>query len=265
MTLHDLLILAAVAAVFLLLERLLPARSQRWSWPRVRVDLMHLLLSGALIKWGALVVVAGLALAAQGLVPPTLRAAIQAQPDGLEFVEVLLLADLGFYAAHRLFHAVPWLWRFHQVHHSSEQLDWLATYRVHPLDQVVNSALIIGPAVMLGFSAGPMLAYGLIYRWHAVLLHSNVGVDFGPLRWIFASPAFHHWHHADEPEAYDRNFGGQLVLFDWLFGTLNMKRRGLPARYGLTPPIPASYAGQLMHPFTPPPRKPGASPAPEPA
>lgn len=258
---QDLVILAALALVFTPLERLLPARATRWSWPRIRLDLLHLFVSGTAIRWGGLAVMAGVAMAAQAFTPPPLREAIRSQPDILEYLEVLLLADLGFYAAHRLFHAVPWLWRFHEVHHSSEQLDWLATYRVHPVDQIVNGALIMGPAVLLGFSPGPMLAYALIYRLHAVLLHSNVRVDFGPLRWIVASPLYHHWHHADQADAYDRNFGGQLVVFDWLFGTLNLRSRELPARYGLSPRIPDTYLGQLAHPFTPARPQAGLAPA----
>jgi sterol desaturase/sphingolipid hydroxylase (fatty acid hydroxylase superfamily) len=257
MSWQDLLVLAAIAAVFMPLEHLFPARTNRPSWPRIRVDLMHLFLSGAVIRWGGIAVAIGLAMTAEAIVPQPWRESIRAQPDLLEFVEVLLLADLGFYLAHRLFHAIPWLWRFHEIHHSSEQLDWLAAYRVHPVDQIVNSAIIIGPALLLGFSAGPMLAYALLYRWHAILLHSNVKVDFGPLRWVIASPHFHHWHHADQADAYDRNFGGQLVIFDWLFGTLNLRRRGLPEAYGLSPPIADTYVAQLAHPFT--------RPRPEPA
>lgn len=261
MTPADLVMLLVLAVVFVPLERLLPARAPSWSWSRVRVDLLHVFVSGTVIRWGGAAVIVGLGLMAAALVPHPLRAAIQAQPDWAEFIELLLLCDLGFYSAHRLSHAVPWLWRFHEVHHSSEQLDWLATYRVHPVDQLVNNALIIGPSILLGFSAAPMLIYAMIYRWHAILLHSNVRIDFGPLRWIVASPLFHHWHHADQPEAYDRNFGGQLVIFDWLFGTLNLRSCELPARYGLTPPIPDTYLGQLAHPFGAP--QPDLSPAKE--
>jgi sterol desaturase/sphingolipid hydroxylase (fatty acid hydroxylase superfamily) len=252
MSLGDLLILLAIAAAFTPLEHLFPARRTPWNWGRVRIDILHLFVSGTLIRYGAALAVAGLVFVAGSRIPHDWTAAIRAQPDWLEFVEVLVLAELGFYAAHRLFHAVPWLWRFHEVHHSSEKLDWLATYRVHPVDQILNSLMIIGPAICLGFSGASVLAYSLIYRWHAVLVHSNVRVPFGPLKWIVASPHFHHWHHADQPEAYNRNFGGQLVLFDWLFGTLNMPAGERPARYGLTPPIPQTYLGQLAHPFVPP-------------
>lgn len=263
MTPGDLLILLAMALVFVPLERVLPARPHRWSWPRMRVDLLHLFVSGTVIKFAGGAVILGMMVVAARLTPGAVRAAVQAQPEWLQFIEILLLADLGFYAAHRLFHAVPALWRFHEVHHSSEQLDWLAAYRVHPVDQILNSAMILGPVILLGFSAGPLIVYAMIYRWHSILLHSNVRVDFGPLRWIVASPLFHHWHHADQPDAYDRNFGGQLVIFDWLFGTLNLGSRKLPERYGLSPPIPAGYLAQLTHPLRPARGEPALSPSPE--
>ena len=142
------------------------------------------------------------------------------------------------------------------MHHSSEKLDWVAGNRVHPLDQILQATIIAAPPVLLGFAPGPLLAYALLYRWHAELLHSNVRVDFGPLKWLIASPQYHHWHHADEPAAYDRNFGGQLVIFDWLFGTLNLPGRGeMPAKYGLRTPIAPDYLGQLMHPFRARPRE----------
>ncbi len=54
-----------------------------------------------------------------------LHQAVQSQPLALQFVEVMIVADLGEYTTHRLFHAVPALWRFHAIHHSSVTLDWM--------------------------------------------------------------------------------------------------------------------------------------------
>ena len=67
------------------------------------------------------------------LVSPGLRAAVARQPYWIQVIEAVILADLGFYVAHRLFHGVPWLWRFHAIHHSIQELDWLASVRVHVL------------------------------------------------------------------------------------------------------------------------------------
>ena len=83
---------------------------------------------------------------------------------------------------------------------------------------------------------------------HALLLHSNVRVDLGRLGRVIASTHYHHWHHADEPQAYDRNFGGQLVIWDRLFATF-YESDALPARYGVGGSVPNSYVQQLLKPF----------------
>lgn len=251
MTFSDLLFLLSAGGAFFVLERMLPLHPrQKALRPGWRVDFMHVFLSGAVIRLGATLLILGASLMSLSLVPDALREAVRRQPDWLEFIELLILSDLFFYAAHRLSHTVPVLWRFHAVHHSSETMDWLATYRVHPMDQIFNSSMIALPAVVLGFSPGVLLSYALIYRIHSPLLHSNVGVDFGPLGRVFTSPRFHHWHHADRVEAYDRNFAGQLSFIDELFGTHHRTTPdALPERYGVGGAVHETYAGQLLQPF----------------
>lgn len=251
MTIAELQILAAAALIFVPLERLFPLhRHQQTLRSGLRVDALHLLVSGSLVRLGLAATVAGLAYACTLIVPDGVQFAIRSQAGWLQFVELLLLADLCFYLAHRLVHTVPWLWRFHAVHHSSEQMDWLAAFRIHPVDQILNSTIIAVPGVALGFSATTLLVYAVLYRVHALLLHSNVRVDFGPLGLVLASPRYHHWHHADEPRAYDRNFGGQLVIWDRLFGTL-YESDDLPARYGAGGTVPLGYVRQLITPLLP--------------
>lgn len=250
MSRSDLLLLLALGLVFAPLEWLRPIRRTAPDWTRLRADLLHIFVSGSLIRLGVGVLMLGLAVAAAPALPGDLRLAVRAQPAWLQFVEILLISDFAFYCAHRLCHAVPALWRFHEVHHSSEKLDWIAGNRVHPVDQILQATIIAAPPVLLGFASAPLLAYAMIYRWHAEFLHSNVRVDLGPLKWVIASPQYHHWHHADEASAYDRNFGGQLVLFDRLFGTLNLPRdAAMPEKYGLSAPVARGYLGQLAHPF----------------
>ncbi len=250
-SLQDFLFLFGAGAVLLVLERLLPLHpGQKSLRPGWKVDLLHVFLSGTLIRVGATLAVLAASVFAVSIVPEAVRDAVRAQPDWLEFLELLILSDLCFYAAHRLCHAVPFLWRFHAVHHSSEHLDWLATYRVHPVDQILNSTLIALPVVVLGFSPVPLLIYALAYRVHSLLLHSNVRLDIGPLGLLLTSTRFHHWHHADQVEAHDRNFAGQLSIIDRLFGTHHAPgERSLPTRYGVGGAAPATYVGQLLEPF----------------
>ena len=251
MTIGQLQILGAAALIFIPLERLFPLhRDKKTLRPGFRVDLLHVVVSGALIRAGIAGTVLVLAYVSALVVPDRIQNAIRGQAGWLQFVELFVLADLCFYLAHRLVHAVPRLWRFHAVHHSSEHMDWLATFRVHPVDQILNSTIIAVPGVALGFSPATLLAYVSLYRVHALLLHSNVRVDFGPLGRVFASPRYHHWHHADERHAYDRNFGGQLVIWDRLLGTFH-ESGDLPARYGTGGSVPESYVRQLITPLLP--------------
>ncbi len=215
-----------------------------------QIDLAHLFATGMMIKLGLAAVVGLLLLEAQHFVPSWIREAVAAQPFLLQFAELLVLADLGFYFAHRAFHTVPWLWKFHVIHHSIEELDWLAASRVHPLDQILTKTASFLPVFALGFSPGPIILYAALYRWQSLLIHSNTRIGFGPLRWVVASPQFHHWHHANAREAIDKNFAGQLSLLDLVFGTLHLPGAHMPERYGTDVPVPASYLGQLAYPLT---------------
>jgi sterol desaturase/sphingolipid hydroxylase (fatty acid hydroxylase superfamily) len=127
-------------------------------------------------------------------------------------------------------------------------MDWLATHRVHPVDQVMTNTFSLMPIFMCGFSATSVAIYLAVYQVHALLLHSNVRIRFGPLKWLIASPEYHHWHHANQREAYDRNFASQLAIIDVIAGTAFLPKR-LPETYGLTEPMPELYHQQFLHPF----------------
>jgi sterol desaturase/sphingolipid hydroxylase (fatty acid hydroxylase superfamily) len=172
-----------------------------------------------------------------------------ALPLWLQVALALVISDLSFYSVHRLFHKIPWLWKFHAVHHSIEELDWLAAHRIHPVDQILTKGASLVPIFALGFSDSAIGIYALLYHWQTLLEHSNVRVSFGPLRWIIASPQFHHWHHADQREAFDKNFASQLSILDACFGTLHMPGNEYPSRYGTYEPVPREYIAQLRYPF----------------
>jgi len=236
--------------VFVPLERILalhPGQKVfRRGWGN---DVVYVFINGLLIKLGLGLLIVGTIIMAEWAVPSSFRAAVAAQPLWLQIVEVVVLADLGFYAVHRLFHAVPWLWSFHQIHHSIEELDWLAAARVHPVDQILTKATSLMPVFALGFSDAAIVVFGFIYYWQSILLHSNVRINFGPLRWLVASPEFHHWHHCNDRGIRDKNFAAQLPFLDVLFGTLHMPKGQVPRSYGIDEPLPSTYVSQLLHPF----------------
>ncbi|MHB2169159.1 sterol desaturase family protein [Alsobacter sp. R-9] len=241
--------LLLVALIFIPLEHLLPAHGGR-KLPRAGTvtDLAHVVISGFFIRVGLMGLIVIAVQAGTLAVPGAVRDGIASWPLLVQVVVATVIADLGFYVAHRIMHAVPALWHFHAVHHSSEQLDWLAASRVHPVDQVFTKGLSLGPVFVLGFSDTALAITGVIYFWQSVVVHANVRLPVGPLRWIIATPEFHHWHHANHPEAYDKNFSGQLPLWDIVFGTAHMPG-GMPTRYGVDDPIPLGYASQIAYPF----------------
>ena len=242
--------LLLVFLVFAPLEHALPLRrEQKLLRPASLLNLTHVVFSGLLIKIGLGALLVAATAVGSAAVPDAWRTAIAARPIWLQVITVVIIADLGFYLAHRLFHAVPWLWHFHAVHHSIEEMDWLAAHRVHPVDQIVTKGASLVPVFVLGFSGTAVVIAALIYHWQSLLIHSNVRIPFGPLRWILASPEFHHWHHANQREAFDRNFSGQLPLWDIAFGTLHMPRGRMPERYGTDDPVPCSYLAQLAYPL----------------
>ena len=235
--------------VFVPLERLFPAhRDQPVFRPQWQTDLIYVLLNGVLIRLGLVIVILSVTAFASWAVPQAVRDWTGALPFAVQVIMLLVVSDLGFYGMHRLFHT-PMLWRFHAVHHSIEHLDWLAAHRVHPVDQILTKAGSFIPVFVLGFSESAILFYSAIYFWHSILLHSNLRINFGPLRWVFASPQFHHWHHANHPDAYDKNFAGQLPVLDLLFGTFRVPGRTMPERYGTDDPVPDGYLSQLVYPF----------------
>ena len=248
--LFDFRLFLLAAILFIPLERLLGVRrGQKLLRPHWQVDLIYVFVNGVIIRLGLVGLVALALLASRLAVPEGLTQAIAGQPLWLQFVEVALLADLGFYWAHRAFHAVPALWRIHRVHHSIEELDWLAAARVHPIDQILTKGASLLPAFALGYSEAAIALFAILYHWHSLLLHANLGFGFGPFSRLIASPAFHRWHHCRDEEAWDRNFAGQLSLWDFLFGTAFLPEGRRAERFGIGEPMPAGYGAQLLAPF----------------
>ncbi|MCB1211706.1 MAG: sterol desaturase family protein [Verrucomicrobiales bacterium] len=170
------------------------------------------------------------------------------QPLWLQAVEILVLGDLVAYWTHRLFHGRRW-WPFHAVHHSSEQLDWLSSVRVHPVNDLVNKLAQVTPLLLLGFNPFATLASAPFLTLYAIFLHADVDWDFGPLRKVIATPAFHRWHHSKDAEAMDKNFAGLFPFWDILFGTLYMPVDIAPRNFGIHEAMSPTLTGQLLHPF----------------
>ena len=169
-------------------------------------------------------------------------------PYAAQGVLMLVVGDLMGYWVHRLFHGRR-LWRFHAVHHSSTALDWLASVRMHPVNEALSRAAITLPLVAVGFAPAAAVWIGPIFALFGLLLHANVDWDFGRLRRVVASPRFHRWHHADDRDVAPCNFAGLFPAWDILFGTYFMPEGRVPERFGTATPVPDGLAAQLAFPF----------------
>jgi lathosterol oxidase len=240
-----------LALVFIPIERLfarLPAQPiLRAGW---QTDLAHFAVSHLLVQVTALLTLAPAAIFFAWAAHPGLQQAVRGQPLILQFVEIVIVADLAEYVVHRLFHRVPWLWRFHEIHHSARAMDWLASSRLHLVDIVITRGLSFIPLYVLGFSPPAIYAYLLFVSFHAVFIHTNVRWRLRPLERLVVTPRFHHWHHAAAPEAVDRNFAIHLPVIDRLFGTAYFPDGRWPEAYGLAGPPPIeSWFRHLVDPF----------------
>lgn len=164
----------------------------------------------------------------------------------------ILVADLAQYWTHRAYHEIPFLWRFHAVHHSAKTMDWLAGSRQHVLEIVFTRVCVLAPLFVLGFSEAVINAYILIVGFQAVLNHANVHLPWGPLKYLIVTPDFHHWHHASDDEAIDRNYAAHYSFLDSLFGTAVKvpARKPLPEKYGVVGDyMPDGWIAQQTFPF----------------
>lgn len=249
---------AVLAISFGLLERLRPADpAQRVLRAGYRTDLIYWLATpllarnvvriGVLIALLPLFMLLGRPLSRESVLAGYGPLAQLSMP--VQALAILVIGDFVGYWVHRAFHR-GWLWHSHAIHHSSEALDWLAAVRVHPLNEFGNRVAQALVLIGLGFSPLAVAAYQPFLTLYAIFLHANVRADFGPLRYLIATPAFHRWHHTSEAVGRDRNFAGLLPLWDLLFGTFHLPRERQATRFGAVgEPVPGGFLGQLAYPF----------------
>jgi lathosterol oxidase len=243
--------LLVLALIFVPLERALPRNGgQRVFRPEWTTDGAHFLISHLLVQafsWAALF---PSGILRDALVPARGFALLGSLPLPVQFVAVLALADFTQYWIHRSFHRLSFLWRFHAVHHSSMAMDWLAGSRMHPLDALATRAGVMTVLVFAGASPSAVALYLAFVSFHAVFIHANFGAE---LRWLepfLVTPRYHHFHHAAEAEAIDKNFAVHLPILDRMFGTQFLPDTRWPRAYGVSDGrVESTYLAQILGPF----------------
>lgn len=239
------------SAVFVPLERLFALRSAQPVFRRQWVvDLTYFFINSLLIEILTILTLKPALIFFGWARVDSVSATVGSLPLVLAVPALLLVADFTQYWVHRMFHVVPFLWPFHAIHHSVEEMDWLAGSRLHLVDVIVTRGLTYVPIFVLGFSQQALAVYVFIVAAQATFIHANVRWEFRAVRRVLATPGFHHWHHSAEREAIDKNFAVHTPIWDILFGTYYLPDRW-PSAYGLCThrDVPARWVTQLMYPF----------------
>jgi sterol desaturase/sphingolipid hydroxylase (fatty acid hydroxylase superfamily) len=247
----DLQPVAVVLIVFVLVvpfEKLFPRHRQRIRRPELATDIGYALAGSLLNVLGLIVAIPVAVLSLAWLPGLALRPLVAMVPPSVMPFLGIALFDLTIYWTHRWYHEVPFLWRFHAIHHSTRRLDWVSGFRSHPLD-----GTLLAPAFVFllaaGFSPEFTGVLAVIQLVLGLFLHANVRWRLRPLHKLVMTPEFHHWHHANELGAINSNYSAFLPVWDLLFGTYFMPKDRRPAVYGVSEEIPGGMVGQLRHPF----------------
>lgn len=161
----------------------------------------------------------------------------------------LVIAEFGFYWAHRLCHEWPPLWPFHAVHHSVTRLWFVNTGRRHFFDTIVSVSFGLAVGLAAGVPEGIIIWVSAITAFIGLLTHANIEMRCGVLNYVFNTPCLHRWHHSMDLREGNKNYGENLVLFDQLFGTYFNAARRPPVTIGIREDMPPTLAGQIMFPF----------------
>jgi sterol desaturase/sphingolipid hydroxylase (fatty acid hydroxylase superfamily) len=245
--------LVLLSAIFIPLERFFSVHPGKPTNTDRLHDLLYYFLNSLLPALAISIPLSVIAVVAHHIIPSPLPVALSALPLPAKLAIAFIVGEIGFYWGHRLSHEIPFLWRFHAIHHSPEHLYFLVNTRAHPVDMIFTRLFGMLPLYLLGL-AGPSAA-GSITPVTIILLgtiwgffiHSNLRVRLGLLEWLIATPAFHHWHHS-RVQHINRNYASMLPILDKLFGTFHLPREW-PTDYGLTIPLVSSFTNQLLDPF----------------
>jgi sterol desaturase/sphingolipid hydroxylase (fatty acid hydroxylase superfamily) len=216
---------------------------------RISPDLVYvtLWLSGAysLLLWPPIL------RATEFIAEPLRRAAgLENLPWMIKGIVLFLAVDMAAYATHRAMHSIPFLWRFHQIHHSATDLRPVIAFRFHVVEVAARMFASMLPLALLGVNAADapltMLFIPLVVE---ILAHSDLAWSLGPLGRLVVSPRFHRVHHVAGAAQANANYGLVMTIWDDLFGTSVREDTSDLPRGSTDVAIDESFVAHLVHPF----------------
>jgi sterol desaturase/sphingolipid hydroxylase (fatty acid hydroxylase superfamily) len=179
---------------------------------------------------------------------------IQQWPIWCQYLLMFILADFIQWNIHRLLHKNKYLWEFHKVHHSVQEMGFAAHLRFHWMESVIYKTIQYIPLAMIGFGIQDFFIIHIIAVAIGHLNHANIKLTYGPLKYILNNPVMHLWHHARHlPEGrYGVNFGLSLSIWDYLFKTAYIPNENgsEPLGFDDLEQFPTSFIKQEIYPFT---------------
>ncbi len=178
---------------------------------------------------------------------------ISSWPVWSQFLLLFVVADFIQWNVHRWLHHNPWLWEFHKVHHSVEEMGFAAHLRYHWMETIVYKSVQYIPLSMIGFGLDDFFILHLVTILIGHLNHANVKITYGPLKYVLNNPVMHLWHHAKDvpPGTHGVNYGISLSLWDFLFGTAYIPNQNAnePLGFEDQETFPKTFLQQLTHPW----------------
>ncbi|MBK8486867.1 MAG: sterol desaturase family protein [Bacteroidetes bacterium] len=174
-------------------------------------------------------------------------------PKWAQLISLFIIADFIQWNIHRMLHYVPWMWEFHKVHHSVEQMGFAAHLRFHWMENIIYKTIQYIPLAMIGFGLKDFFIVHIIALSIGHINHSNLNISYGPFKYLLNNPKMHIWHHAKElPQLpYGANYGISLSIWDYIFKTDYIPNDGRDIELGFESMenFPKSFLDQSKHGF----------------
>lgn len=179
---------------------------------------------------------------------------VQSLPVWTQLLIMFVVADFLQWFVHVQLHKRPWLWKFHKVHHSVQEMGFAAHFRFHFMETILYKSFQYIPLAMIGFGIEQFFVVHMASVFIGHLNHANLNWDYGWLGYVFNNPKMHIWHHSKQlppSHRYGMNFGISLSIWDYLFKTAYIPKDGQSIELGFddVEDYPQDFLGQLTRPF----------------